>query len=207
MLRLRDEHPDTVVVKQLDITHYEKNFKEFIQDIKPITSSLGLGCLINNGGTANLTGLTAVKPRMMMDMFSVNVVAPLMLTKALVKDMKYPDGTDPSQYVLKKPLLVNIGSIKGSIGDNVNGGAYPYRITKAAFNMLTKNLALDLAPSGVNAVCVHPGWLRTKMGTERAMWSVEEGVRGMLDNYIVGFDERTHNGEFFHAVKAERLPW
>ena len=42
--------------------------------------------------------------------------------------MKYPDGTDPSQYVLKKPLLVNIGSIKGSIGDNVNGGAYPYRV-------------------------------------------------------------------------------
>ena len=81
------------------------------------------------------------------------------------------------------------------------------RITKAAFNMLSKNLALDLAGSGVNVVCVHPGWLRTRMGTERALWSVEEGVRGILDNYIVGFDERTHNGEFFHAVKAERLPW
>ena len=81
------------------------------------------------------------------------------------------------------------------------------RITKAAFNMLTKNLALDLAGSGVNAVCVHPGWLRTRMGTERALWSVEEGVRGILDNYVLGFDERTHNGEFFHAVKAERLPW
>ena len=52
--------------------------------LQPITSSLGLGCLINNGGTANLTGLTAVKPRMMMDMFSVNVVGPLMLTKASV---------------------------------------------------------------------------------------------------------------------------
>ena len=84
------------------------------------------------------------------------------------------------------------------------------RITKAAFNMLSKNLALDLAGdggNGVNAVCVHPGWLRTRMGTERALWSVEEGVRGILDNYVVGFDERTHNGGFFHAVKAERLPW
>ena len=48
--------------------------------------------------------------------------------KALVKDMKYPDGTDPAQYTLKKPLLVNISSIKGSIGDNQNGGAYPYRM-------------------------------------------------------------------------------
>ena len=34
LLRLRDEHPDTIVVKQLDITHYEKSFKEFVQDIK-----------------------------------------------------------------------------------------------------------------------------------------------------------------------------
>ena len=42
--------------------------------------------------------------------------------------MKYPDATDLSQFVLKKPLLVNIGSIKGSIGDNQNGGAYPYRV-------------------------------------------------------------------------------
>ena len=52
--------------------------------LQPITSSHGLGCLVNNGGTANLTGLTAVRPRMMMDMFSVNVVGPLMLTKARI---------------------------------------------------------------------------------------------------------------------------
>ena len=48
--------------------------------------------------------------------------------EALVKDMKYPEGTDPAQYTLKKSLLVNISSIKGSIGDNQNGGAYPYRL-------------------------------------------------------------------------------
>ena len=34
LLTLRDAHPDTIVVKQLDITHYEKSFKEFVQDIK-----------------------------------------------------------------------------------------------------------------------------------------------------------------------------
>ena len=34
LLKLRDAHPNTIVVKQLDITHYEKSFKEFVQDIK-----------------------------------------------------------------------------------------------------------------------------------------------------------------------------
>ena len=56
-------------------------YNSHVLGLQPITSSLGLGCLINNGGTANLTGLTAVRPRMMMDMFSINVVGPLMLTK------------------------------------------------------------------------------------------------------------------------------
>ena len=39
LLRLRDEHADTVVVKQLDITRYEKNFKDFVQDIKVGTAN------------------------------------------------------------------------------------------------------------------------------------------------------------------------
>ena len=34
LLKLRDAHPDTIVVKRLDITHYEKSFKEFVQEIK-----------------------------------------------------------------------------------------------------------------------------------------------------------------------------
>ena len=56
-------------------------------------------------------------------------------------------------------------------------------------------------------VCVHPGWLRTRMGTDRAPNSVEEGVSGILDNYVLGFDERLHNGGFFHAIEGERIPW
>ena len=51
-------------------------------------------------------------------------------SEALVNEMKYPEGADLSQFVLKKPLVVNIGSIKGSIGDNQNGGAYPYRVVQ-----------------------------------------------------------------------------
>ena len=61
-------------------------------------------------------------------MFELNSPGNLSLPEALVNEMKYPDGTDLSQFVLKKPLVVNIGSIKGSIGDNQNGGAYPYRV-------------------------------------------------------------------------------
>ena len=36
LLQLRDEHPEVVVVKELDITEYDKGFKEFVQDIKVV---------------------------------------------------------------------------------------------------------------------------------------------------------------------------
>ena len=39
LLQLRDEHPEVVVVKELDITEYDKGFKEFVQDIKVVSLS------------------------------------------------------------------------------------------------------------------------------------------------------------------------
>ena len=86
----------------------------------------------------------------MADCFNVNVIAPLMLTKAVAKDMKYPEGRGASgQYLLEKPLIVNIGAILGSIGGNDKGGYYPYRTSKVGMHMLTKNFALDLGQYSV----------------------------------------------------------
>ena len=73
-------------------------------------------------------------------------------------------------------------------------------------HMLTKNFALDLAGSGVNVVGVHPGWLKTRMGGKMAPTSVEEGVGGILDNLMLGFDESKHNGNLFDYL-GEKLPW
>ena len=118
--------------------------------LQPLTSEHGLGCLINNAGLTNLTGFSGVKPKMMADCFNVNVIAPLMLTKAVAKDMKYPEGRGASgQYLLEKPLIVNIGAILGSIGGNDKGGYYPYRTSKVGMHMLTKNFALDLGQYSV----------------------------------------------------------
>ena len=163
---------------------------------------------MNNAGVSpGLTRLTSVTPEQMSDTFNVNVIAPLMLTKALVKELKYPDDCAAVEhFLLKKPLIVNVGSILGSIGENDRGGVYPYRVSKAALHMLTRNLALDLAGSGTNAICVHPGWLRTRMGGEHAPASVEDGVLGIIDNLLLNFSEEKHNGKLFDYL-GEKVPW
>ena len=53
----------------------------------------------------------------------------------------------------------------GSIGDNRLGGWYGYRASKAALNMLVKTLAIELARTRPEAICMalHPGTVETDL--------------------------------------------
>ena len=84
-----------------------------------------------------------------------------------------------------------------------------FRLSKGPFEYFescSRNFALDLAGSGVNALCVHPGWLRTSMGGKYAPASVEEGVRGIIDNLLLKFSEEKHNGNLFD-YHGEKVAW
>jgi NAD(P)-dependent dehydrogenase (short-subunit alcohol dehydrogenase family) len=78
-------------------------------------------------------------------------------------------------------------------------------MSKAALNMATKSLAVDLAPEGITAVVVHPGWVKTDMGGPRAPVSVEDSVAG-----IIALCDRMgpgDSGKFFAAKDGGELPW
>ena len=62
-----------------------------------------------------------------------------------------------------------------------SGGVYPYRTSKAALNMLTKNFAMDLAKYGIKAVTIHPGWVKTDMGGRNAEIEPQESIGGIID--------------------------
>ena len=86
------------------------------------------------------------------DVFQVNVVGPLLVTKILLDVLKRGRssfGSTPSS------LIVNISAELASITNNRVGGWYAYRLSKCALNMATKNLALEFgrAPSEENTIC------------------------------------------------------
>lgn len=57
--------------------------------MQPYTTEHGLGCLINNAGVCpSGARFSTVTPQLMADTFNVNVIAPLMLAKALVDQMR-----------------------------------------------------------------------------------------------------------------------
>lgn len=124
--------------------------------------------------------------------FHTNVIAPLQMAEAIVPVMS-PGA-----------VLANIGSAQGSMSQNKEGARYLYRATKAALHAITKSLAVDLAPSGILAMALHPGWVRTDMGGAAADIDVETSVSGMcrvIDGSSVSNTGRLYNYD------GQVIPW
>ncbi|CAG2118693.1 unnamed protein product, partial [Medioppia subpectinata] len=168
--KLRDRHSNLHVL-QLDGTDY-KSFDGFAKQVADIVGDRGLDTLINNAGIAIASKLDAVTADDMVTSFKVNSVAPLMLTKALLPVLKKSGATK------RKTTVANISSLGGCITNihmakDTLGMVYPYFTSKAALDMITKCLSVDLAAYGINAVAVHPGHVKTDMGGPTGALTVE----------------------------------
>ena len=161
----------------------------------------GLNLLINNAGIAGRVTLDETTADRMRDVFKTNVVAPLMLTKVLLPLLRRAVSSDG---VSLKPVIVNISSRVGSVEDNTSGRRYAYRASKAALNMVTKSLSIDLANDSIMAVALHPGWVKTDLGGPNGIISTEESVTGLI-SVICSLDE-TKNGRFFY-YSGRVIPW
>ena len=62
-----------------------------------------------------------------------------------------------------RAIFAALSARVGSISDNRIGGWYGYRASKAALNMILRNLAIELARKRGEAICVglHPGTVDT----------------------------------------------
>ncbi len=127
--------------------------------------------LINNAGVMGKSGpLARVDLDDALSTIAVNAVGALRVTKALLPAVARSEG--------KK--LLHVSSGMGSIGDNTSGGWYGYRMSKAALNMASRSLAMDLKGQGIVSVVINPGWVQTDMGGPSASISVEESAKKII---------------------------
>lgn len=127
-------------------------------------------------------------------MFRVNVLGPMRVTEALVENVAASE----------RKVVATLTSVVGSIARNTSGGMYAYRSTKAAANAIMKSMGLDLAPRGIVAVAVHPGWAKTEMGGPNAPLSPADsvaGVRRVIDGLTPACAGR------FWQYDGTELPW
>ncbi len=89
--------------------------------------------------------------------FLINAIGPALLAKYFLPIM-------PQKGRIVFAVLT---ARVGSISDNQLGGWYSYRASKAALNMIIKNLAIETARSNPDAIIValHPGTVETSLSS------------------------------------------
>ena len=127
--------------------------------------------VINNAGIygpgKDGQSLERVTPEAMLEVFNVDCVGPLRVVKHLQKRLS--NGA----------VIANMSSKMGSSSDNSSGGTYAYRAAKAGLVIVSKSMAVDLAPSGVHVITLHPGWVMTDMTHQTGLIDVAASVAGM----------------------------
>ena len=123
-----------------------------------------------------------------------NALAPLKLAEALAENVARSE----------RKIMAFQTSLMGSVGDNGSGGAYAYRLSKVALNMVGRSVANDLRGRGIISVLLHPGWVRTRMGGPGGKISIEECVEGQ--QRLLDALTPEQSGRFFNYDGRE-LPW
>ena len=153
-----------------------------------------LALLVNNAGiNGGVTTKEGVDYERIGRILEVNAIGPMRVSHALT----------PHLVAAGDARVVNISSVMGSI-ERSRGGGLGYRESKAALNMFTRSFAMERRRDGVVCIAVHPGWVRTDMGGERAPLSPEESIRD-LRALIEGLTPE-QTGSFLQHDGGE-LPW
>ena len=175
------------VYENVDVTHDEQ-----VLDFKRQLGDTSIDILFNNSGQLSTEDMLDMDYDRIRQQFEVNTLGPLRVTHTL-------------SHLLTRGAKVGILSSRvGSMTDNGGGGYYGYRISKAAVNMVGKNLSIDLEPRGIGVYLLHPGHVSTGMINFQGSISPQEAASGLIK--VMDDVTLEQTGTFWHAEGFE-LPW
>tara|TARA_R110002072_G_scaffold534_6_gene4033 strand:- start:210936 stop:211667 length:732 start_codon:yes stop_codon:yes gene_type:complete len=114
--------------------------------------------------------------------------------------------------IKKSSTLVFLSAKVGSIEDNKMGGWYSYRSSKAALNMMMKNISIELGRSRklLSVQCIHPGTTKSAL-SKPFLSSTNLKVRSPLEsakNICNVIEEASRQGTgLFKNWDGSDLPW
>lgn len=191
---LQGEAGERLRIIPLDVTQ-EDSRRAALQTIKDEGGFLDV--LVNNAGInphPDSQELAAITEETMTAVLHCNVTAPLLLVKEALPLLRASDHA----------RVLNVSSNWGAMSYVVFGGWYPYCISKAALNMMTKKLAADLRGDRVTVFCAHPGWVSTDMGGSDAPVTPAEAAEGLC--WLLRTGTLDMSGQFYDWKRAPH-PW
>lgn len=109
-----------------------------------------LDILVNNAGITRDNIFMRMKDEEWDDVIAVNLTSTFILCRGAVRNM----------LRRRYGRIINIASVSGVIG---NPGQGNYAASKAGMVGMTKSLAREVAPRGITANCIAPGFIETPM--------------------------------------------
>lgn len=182
---------ETVAIHRLEVGDNSQ-----VRDLAGRLDGTPIDILFNNAGIfgPEHQGFGETDEAGWIEAFRINCIAPLHLAEAFVEHVAASE----------RRVIATMGSVMGSITENNDGNHYAYRSSKAAAHMVMKGLAVDLAPRGIVAVVLHPGWVQTRMGGSAAPLRPEESAAGMTE-VLLGL-RREQSGRLID-YRGQVHPW
>lgn len=207
---LAESSQGRLVLVALDVTEQETIEKAARAVMERVD---GLELIINVAGILHdaSTGMHPEKkladldPAHALRAFQINALGPALVVKHFLPLLRSPH----------RKVIANLSARVGSIGDNQLGGWYAYRASKAAQNMFTRTIAIELGRHRKmgETICValHPGTVDTDLSKpfqgnvpEEKLFSQARAVEQLLA--VIDKLKVEDSGSFI-AWDGQRIPW
>ncbi|MDD5170449.1 MAG: SDR family NAD(P)-dependent oxidoreductase [Syntrophales bacterium] len=182
-------------IAALDVTDL-KSIETCVHEVIGQTGRIDV--LVNNAGYMQMGPVIDLSKDDLMRQFETNVIGLATLTRAVA----------PHMIKRRCGLIVNISSVSGVCATPFAGA---YCATKAAVNLLSDSLRMELAPFGITVATVQPGAIKSHIG-EAATKSIiqrEDSVYWPLIGFIkaraVASQKSPTTAEDFSRVLVDKL--
>jgi NAD(P)-dependent dehydrogenase (short-subunit alcohol dehydrogenase family) len=192
---LAEQYPSLLTIEQLDVVDFER-----VDALAEKYSETPVDVLLLNAGISGGNDkqmFTKMEFAVFEDVLRVNTIAPLKMSEAFYNHVK----------TSREKKIITVSSSEGSIAQANMPRLYFYRSSKAAVNMVMKNLAMQLKRRGISVAMVNPGPTDTDFmaGLPKNMLRpTEDAVSDMIRN-IDGLTVETTGS--FYQYDGTIIPW
>ncbi|MEM7465565.1 MAG: SDR family oxidoreductase [Pseudomonadota bacterium] len=203
---LLERFPQRLTILSLDVSNEDSIANaaaDFANRSAQLSMLINCAGLLHDGVLQPERRLSDINVAKLERIFAVNAYGPLLVAKYFAQFFSRT----------KRCIFANLSARVGSIEDNHLGGWYGYRGSKAAQNMFTRNLSIELKRNyrGIICVALHPGTVNTQLSSpfqsnvaKSKLFSRARAARQLLD--VMRGLSLEDNGEFF-AWDGSTIAW
>ncbi|MFC0430999.1 SDR family NAD(P)-dependent oxidoreductase [Kutzneria buriramensis] len=144
-----------------------------------IEAAGGLDVLVNNAGYGAFGAVEQIAAAEAKAVFDTNVLAPLAVLRASLPALRASRGR-----------VVQVSSLNGHVAWPASG---VYSASKAALELLSESLAIELAPAGVKVTIIQPGLFGTDFAHSSLYVPPAEPYRPTVGKFLQEMSQRPHD--------------